>query len=353
MNDPDRKALRAVRTAKNDYIRRALGSVAAGQLDAAAKHLEAADVAAKVLAANERDRSRLWSVSIGLICVLLILFGMTFRIRNTTVIVHLRTDGLAARLADSLPIATDLVTRSVLLEDVDSVQLDDPAAGVMRGETVGLRGEQVQVRSLAVSSGALLEIEYDYRQLRLFVRDGNIHGRFALRRGVLEVEGNREQAVDVPRRQPPMGIELWAAMTGREVVPARLSLELPDSWELPEISVTAVGFEAEQPAGSGEFRSTIRGGTVTIYESGRVVEMPRGESMDLQLAEAATLVLSDAGGELGVLLRGSASRIASGRQNHKPNYLEFLYHNKRVAFIWTAAGFLWGLLWAVKKSFLP
>jgi hypothetical protein len=142
---------------------------------------------------------------------------------------------------------------------------------------------------------------------------------------------------------------------GTAAWPGRLELRPAEPWVLRNAPVSGLALtrETRSAPGEGAFRSSLRGATLSLLDSGRELQLREGDELVLEGARGRIVELST-GGELSLLFEGTARAVALGpegdRQNLSPSVLAFLYHRKPFAFVWSAAGVLWSLAWSVRKT---
>jgi hypothetical protein len=60
---------------------------------------------------------------------------------------------------------------------------------------------------------------------------------------------------------------------------------------------------------------------------------------------------------INIIFEGTARQIQVGpegfERNLVPTYLQYFYHQQSLAFFWSTIGFLWGILWSIRKTIFP
>ena len=108
---------------------------------------------------------------------------------------------------------------------------------------------------------------------------------------------------------------------------------------------------AEQPGTVG-FVSTLIDGRLVLSDTTETVDLRAGEHLSLQGVTGRVTEMR-VGDPLSITFEGSAREIRTGPEGFqhdlRPTYFGYLYHEKRLPFFFSTIGFLWGMLWAIRK----
>ena len=345
-----RRRLQSERRAR---LRQGFDALAAGDIDGARRHWEWIELADKLLATGEGRRTRRGAVAVGAACLLVALLLMTVRIRRTTVVVEVAADGVALTLGEDSVLFESVPAEGFALSGLAAASLDGSQLVVDQGEIAGGRAS---LRRLVVPPGAALELERGLTGLAVFARDRSAAGAITLRRSTLEVGGER-RVIDLAETVPPATLAFNGPAGLQVAEPLGVRLVRPGAWRLAGRGARSVRFETEDPPGSGRWRSTIQGGTLRILESGQTIELGRGDSLVLDVADGARVfAVTDSGDVLRVSFEAEVRRVRAGPprfvSTRTPTIAQYLYRNERLALFWAAAGFLWGLLWSIRNTVL-
>jgi hypothetical protein len=141
--------------------------------------------------------------------------------------------------------------------------------------------------------------------------------------------------------------------SGHGGAPAVLAFSPRESLMLRDIHVTGINFLTQADAGTSSFRSGIRGGTLVIVDTGETVSLAKASRLDLANATGLIGELTIDSEGLTVTFDGDVTDARLGPLGYQrelmPTILEYLYHQQKFGFLFTAASFVWSLLWSGRQ----
>jgi len=161
----------------------------------------------------------------------------------------------------------------------------------------------------------------------------------------------RSFSVDIPER-------MTFTAPQQQGVPATILFEPDGPVMLRDFKVSSLRFGHESAHASEDpmFVSTVREGILRIPDVIENYDLSVGYSVILSGLEGhiqKLLIGEDAEDAIVVNFEGTVQRVAVGPQSRErdvtPTLLAYLYHNQRLAFLFTAASFLWGTLWSIRR----
>jgi hypothetical protein len=334
----------------------------------------------KIEAALPAERNKLFGVAIaiGALCLIAVSVASTMRVWTTRVQLDLLTNSVSMRLASDLGWTGDrrLKPTRVRLEHFSHFDLPNeygrlpPLPPNTSLDLIAPTGE-IRLTSLTVDDGAIMTLARDQTGAIDFVVRG------APFRGDIDISGEVTLQAEPPpsdpfpiisfgKAEPPghLGFQFTGKRpsdAGKTLIPAVLHgtpIELPVFKEIQEIAVDGLGFFEERADGRhSNFASQIVSGALTMTDSGE--HIPLNEAAALQLVGAKGLISSLKITEKGtqVAFEGTAREVGLGtgafERNLKPTLLEWLFHQQKLGFVWTALTFLFGLAWSAHSLSAP
>jgi hypothetical protein len=326
------------------------------------KRIESYD---RLLAAAPRSRWRelAWAGAVAVVCVSLLGAGLSIRVPGTRVVLSVKAGTATFALAEPWRWSdgVGVETSSLSLRELAELELPPVSSSRARltdSAWMDVAGGVVSLATLGFDDGSTVNIEVgegNERAVNLYVRGGQLAGTLTLR-GALRLTSG-EGASDEGRTTEadfliPEVVSFRS--TGHAVVPAELRLIPRSTIELHDMPVRALSLARDVPSEPGgvEFISTIDEGSLTLSDIGRTVPLGKGERLSLRKVTGRIPRLA-IGERVELVFEGTAERVLVGpsgfEQDLTPTVLEYLYHNQRTAFLWSALAFIWGLLWSARR----
>lgn len=329
-------------------------------LRAKIERIEAYD---RLLAATPKHRWRelAWAVAVAVVCVSLLGAALSIRVPSARIVLEVTAGTATVALAEPWQFndSAAVQTRLLSLREVEELEL--PAVpgmpeALVESAWVDVDGGRVALAALSFADGNTLTFEVGPgRDVNLYARGASLAGavtltgsqRLAAGQGISDGGTAHETNFAVP--------EIISFRSGGQgAVPTQLRIVPERPVELYDMRVQRLSFTRDIPSEPGgiEFVSTIEGGRLTLSDIGRTVPLRKYEHLSLrEVSGRVPRLLIDDGIEL--VFEGSAAQVRLGprgfQQDLTPTIAEYLYHNQRVVFLWSALAFTWGVLWSARR----
>lgn len=322
-----------------------------GDTEKAKEAIEKVTVYDRLLEASAHHRQLLWSFGLVFFCLLIAAVAPVERVKSTEVSLDLLVDGvklsttetgLSAALRSSNCYIDNLTTITSLHPDIthtDRIPFQ-----------VSFQGRDVVLKNVRLSKAPTIELEKEANTLRLFLKADTVSGNVSMAQGELKFADNK---VVVPKALAP-SLFVFEAVSGRRAIePVRIDINGDIACDLRWLTVDSLLFVSEDPVGSGRFVSTIRSGIINLFEIGREITLTDGDFIRLEILKSDRLTVEGDTNLLHLRFEGLVSKISEGsdkfRIDQMPTYLEYIYHNQRLALFWSCVVFLWTLLWGIRN----
>jgi hypothetical protein len=337
--------------------------------DGALKNLEASTKALKALDSRSTKAA---AFAVATICVLVIGVLWAIRLPRSHVSATLESDALAFELRDNWSSSQPLPVSEVRLEAL--ARVESPGLGLSVESKSGdawlkARGSRVLLERLALNKLAHVTVNETEGRLELFARDARAGGSVLVGQGDIVHVGKRP----LPRNGStvmaqdviPESIDFVALPQGR--VPSEIALRPRGAWSLKYLPVRDIRFFRDrppQPTASGlptamseAFESSIKSGTVTLYDVPNTRILREGDRLRLADGVGTIVMITSTGRGMKLVFEGTAKSIVIGPEgaqiNLAPSVLEYLYHREPLTFLWGGVTFLWAFLWGARKILAP
>jgi hypothetical protein len=149
--------------------------------------------------------------------------------------------------------------------------------------------------------------------------------------------------------------EIFSFCTSKpEAVPVGIIFTDTADQKYSGFQVNRINFMEESLPRSGIFESLIQGGKVTVLQPGNKMELQQGDILSRKMTKSRHVNITKEKNLLKDEIEEYASQFESGpgtsSADLKPALLEYIYHQQTLAFIWSSALNLWGLLWSIKNT---
>jgi len=290
-----------------------------------------------------------WSILIGLICIIFISIGLTFRIPSAKVTIELSARSATLHLVQPWQMA-GLVSDSFYIDHLRQLNAPGLDISIIQQEPfyLSIEGKNIKLDTLSFSSGADITFNIIRDKLTLYVNNDSLFGN---------LDFNTGRAI-TPLFDTLINVsvdETFSFATGKAAT-EQLKMEFADTSQIAFRGFKAknVGFSEETHPGSGVFESTVLGGTISIYETGKKTDLQIGDILKLGRLKCYRLDVLKQKDILKIHMQATTTILEAGPEfyieNLKPTFLEYIYYQQTLAFIFSSALFLWGLLWSLKNS---
>ena len=331
-------------------IRNAYENLMDDKIDAAETELKWVSVSNEILEKLTSKASRLrWSLAIGIFCVLVISIGLTIHMPSADVSIELTTKSVTFQLAKDWQ-KQDVVTDSIFVTNLN--QLSAFGLGIFLKDAepfdLSIKGKNIHLDKLAFSAGSNITFNTQQDNLEIDNDKDSLSGN-------LNVQEAKIIAQNIDTNIHAAMPEIFSFSTLKpEASPVRIIFTDTADQKYSGFQVKRINFMEETLPGSGIFESLIQGGKITVLQTGNKMQLQQGDNLSLKITKSRHVNITKVKNLLKVEIEGSASKIEAGpgtySEDLKPTLLEYIYHQQTLAFIWSSALFLWGLLWSIKNS---
>lgn len=361
-----RRERRQLERHMKDHLHRATAAVTADPAADIGRDLDQIEKYSRLISAARQvdSQERATAMAIGIICITLIAATQIIRVPSTSI--TLAVDGTSATFALAEAWRWDnpaVGAEEIRLESFAEVGLPPVlASGPKPSEDywIDFSGGNLAIASLSVAEGSRVTLETIGGAKELFVVGGAVGGELTLTGNLEIAAGSTAVLPDAELRNVAQAFPLPEivsfASTGESIVPARLNIRSAGELSFEDVRVSSLSFARETALDPGRagFESTIREGMLTISDTGREVQLRRGDYLEIGSGEGARLVHLTMNDHLQAVFEGRVDRLdivqAGNRRDLRPSLLEYLYHNERLVFLWSALGLLWGLAWSLRRT---
>lgn len=312
------------------------------------------ELSEKILVRNSTHSRKIYvSIAFAFLCLTLVSFIWLWPLPNPRIHLDLDVETAILNLAKDLhwEIEQGLKVNTIAIDG--QFETEAPGLGLTGiRQRLQATGKAVTLRWLEVSAGARLEVERGDGYIDLYIHDGNLRCQFELQDAEihLALKGRHESHV-ISRPVPEALIVRTPDKAGPRV---RLRLKTDKDWRIDGLYANGIAFEREWQQGTGNFVSTILGGTIELPEINRKEVLLKNDWLRLSKVSSTRLYLffdaTDAN-RFNLLFQGRARTLSAGpenfEQNLAPSLLTYLYHQKQLTFFWSAIVFVYGLLWSL------
>tara|TARA_B100000614_G_scaffold143517_1_gene127592 strand:+ start:91 stop:1185 length:1095 start_codon:yes stop_codon:yes gene_type:complete len=362
-----RSQRRLLERRRDDYLSRAAKALSQDPAADVAAEVERVETYGKLIQAGRVTgrRERTIAAIVGIICVTLAAATQMVRMPSAGITLVAEATSVTFMLADPWrwehPASG---AHAIRLENFEAIDLPPTViAKEASGDRdwIDVSGGNLSVASLSLAEGSRVTLEAEPDAIDLFVVGGRLSGDLTLLGDVEVTAGTDDGGTDSAGGARSFALPeiVSFASPGDGIVPAHILIRDETPLTFQDVRVTSLSFARETPleAGQTAFRSTIREGQVIVSDTQTVVPLNRGDHLELRGGEGARLVHLGLDESISVAFEGEVERAqlvqAGVHRDLRPTLLEYVYHNERLVFMWSALGFLWGFLWSARKTLFP
>ena len=332
-------------------------------LENAKKNMEWIKFSDDLINSSSNSRKLFWSLIIGAVCIFIIGIAWTQHVQKTQVSFEVISPNVSLRLSQDWKLNKTFVTKMVYINSLDTVLAPELEFKFQRDfvngdepATLDLSGNNIKLKKLTIKDSVELHLTLNKNKLTFEVKGESLEGRLEVRQAkIVLTEENDDEVYETTKKLDKEDFEAIEFISSKtEGSPVKLELTTDSPWKISDFRTSKLKFIEEYPPGSGKFESTIKSGEVQFPETNATEELREGDKFLLQGIETRRLELSKCEEGIKVYFEGSVSAISAGPANYEknlaPTYLEYIYHQQKLAFFWSGVVFLWGLLWSVKMT---
>lgn len=327
-----------------------------GGLEGAKSDLDWIDTSSRLIASTQKNKT-IWAIVGGVICVLLVGSAWSVHLFTTQISFEVVTENVNLILSQNWSSDYQFISDKIFINNllkVNAPGLNPPINIDLKGESVvmDLEGKDIIFNKLILMANAEVELNLQGDNLNFFIKRSPTNGEITIQKANFRLEiGERisERTLDF---EIPETINFETVKTVAD--PVRIEFRSKENWRLRGLQVQTIGFLEEYPFGSGNFESVIQSGQVTVLETGFTEDLRESDCLTLKKVRSRRLEISRVDKGIKVFFEGSVKEIRMGPKNFQknltPTWLEYLYHQQRLAFFCSAVGFLWTMLWSIRNT---
>jgi hypothetical protein len=315
-------------------------------------------------------RTWLWAAVVAALCLTAVTVAATIRMPKTRVELQVRTNSVSWRPVAEVNWQGKWRVDSGLISFRNLARADLPpefAAPVWTGRLsldLAAPGGVATVNSIRASAGSMLSADRAGGLMFITAAKAairmelNVSGR-AVVSGGDDAAGSVWRSGSVSFGDPPGLVAVGGPGQGEVPVTVRL---LPiGALEVPDVEVKELGFlqehqEQEHPLLKPINASAVLAGSLVLTDTHRKIALENGAIFRLGISRGVMTLIRFAPDGIFLKFEGSVNRITLGRgefaQDLRPTLMEFLFHQQKVGFAWSALVILWGLLWSARSLLL-
>ena len=302
-----------------------------------------------------------FAVLVAVICVAIAAYLWSHKVSRSSISLTAETESLQGRLLADWRLDNQL--RSALLHIERVNKLNAPNLGVTIDDSdgdawVSLDGGQVTIQSLQIDRGALVAIDSDQKELSIFTSRKPMRGKLTVvGKGTISAGLKPDQ----PTVNQPYNIEIPETLdfevTDPHSVPTRLTIHDPGPWSLGRLPFADLNFALEEvrDVTTSDFVSGIKSGTLTFNDiNGSPQLVAERDMLAVHNIADARVEISGTPAAIHVALNGVVKAVTLGQGDAErqlgPSLLEYLYNKKSAGFFAAAVGFIWSMIWGIRRT---
>lgn len=307
--------------------------------------------------AKKQHRLRL-SVIIASACLVIAGLLWSLHIPSTQIALEILATDISFTLTDDWSSKQRFLPYSISINNVSMASMPGINYSISnslkeREETIAIKGRKFSLNEISLVNGARTDLSASPKGLTFFIKNSTVKGEFFIEDAEVKIgTGNKPIAL---RFEPPETLSFETINAGSDPVRLELTFRDKNQWVIRGFKIKEVEFVTEYPIDSGNFESAIISGKVFLPQTNRMEHLKRGDSLILDGVKSRRVILSKEKNGMLVIYEGYVSGIFAGprgfENNLMPTYLEFIYHQERLVFFWSAVVFIWGMLWSIRNLF--
>lgn len=334
-------------------IRQSLKSLNEGDFKTAKEGLEWINIYNELSRISAEKNKIKWSSIIIILSLILISLSIYIRIPIANIISSIKVQSIAFRLNKNYSTDINIKSKYFIINNIDTLSaLNNNLIDKLQDKSeLEITGLDLIIKKIEIDSGSIVEIVQKDGGIGIYIRNGQITTSVGLRNCLL-INDLDTTKINILKNEPTESVKFISKVS--MVEPTFMYIDNIQNVNLRNISATNISFLQEDPAGSGNFISTILNGQIKILETNQTVQIENPEQLILDIDKLNRLGISISKNALSTTFE---SRIKSCKigvdpflKEIKPNILQFLYFNNEIALLWSSLLFLWGLMWSIKKN---
>lgn len=300
------------------------------------------------------------AVAIVLLCLLAGGLLWVIRIPQANVAVSITSKTLNLQLWEKWMLDEPFEIDYIRIENIQTIHAlglginvdNNNAPGSLKLEA---EGGDIVLEKLILGKNGTVEMEMMAKQLVLSLKETEMYGSFAVTdTNSFSINGRKNEKGK--KTKYPESIEFGVSRKGKIPTHIVLGLKAPATIPLKfnHMKVKKIDFlkETLSAIGNYSFESTVSGGEVKLFDVPVTEKIFKKDLIFLEVLQLEHLNISFKD-QLYVYLDGKVRHLTIGpkgfERNLAPTCLEYLYHQERLGFFWSAVLFFWGILWGVRR----
>jgi len=210
--------------------------------------------------------------------------------------------------------------------------------------SLDVKGDGIVLSRLILKKDANVEFNASDRVLKLFVKEKPVYGELLVEKADILLKTPEENIRKAVNAEISEVISFRSARTVG--APVEMRIKPGEDWQLDGLRSRKISFLEETRPDSGEFRSAIVSGKITLLETGTTREMEKGDNLILRIKTCRRLDISGSEKGIRVCFEGAMRQIKAGPQGFEKNLtlslLEYLWHLEPLFIFFLALLSLWG-----------
>ncbi len=302
-----------------------------------------------------------FAVLVAVICVAIAAYLWSHKVSRSSISLTAETESLQGELLTDWRLDNPFRSALVHVERVN--HLDAPNLGLTIDDSEGdawasLDGGQVTIQSLQIDRGAMVAIASDQKQLSLFISRKPIRGKLTIvGKGTISAgfkpdheTVNRPYDIEIPET-------LDFEVTDPRSVPTQLTVHDPGPWSLGRVPFANLNFAIEEVRDltTSDFVSGIKSGTLIFNDvNGPPQPVAERDMLAVHHTGDARVEISGNASAIHVALNGVVKTVTLGQGDAErqlgPSLLEYFYNKKSAGFFAAAVGFIWSMIWGIRRT---
>lgn len=302
-----------------------------------------------------------FAVLVAVVCVAIAAYLWSHKVPRNSISLTVETESLQGDLQTDWRLDNPFRSSVIHLERVN--KLNAPNLGVTIDDPEGdawasLDGGQITIQSLQVDRNALVALSSDQKEVGLFVSRKPMRGKLTVvGKGVISAGLKPDQ----PTVNRPYNIEIPETLdfevSDPRSVPSRLTVHDPGKWSLGRAPFGNLNFAIEEVRDvmSTDFVSGIKSGTLAFNDTnGPPQPIAERDMLAVYHTGDARVEISGTDSLIHVALNGVVKDVTLGQGDAKrrlgPSLLEYFYSKKSAGFFAAAVGFVWSMIWGIRRT---
>lgn len=344
------KQIKGLLAARNNHYQQAIDKLIAGQAADAKKHIESFKTASEIIDVYKASRLFFVAIAVGIICILFVVIMFTTTVNSADVTLDIQCTELMFRTTEDWENGSEIEGNSIYINRLTSVSRNwGPDINTSQ---LDIKGTTIILKELKFDSSGVVWIRLSSGQLKFTGQNTVFGGKISLRSGEISAT-DTNYSINQPADIPPSTFKFDSEYPLNPDHRVELNVTGASQWKLEGIKTDSLKFEENYPPGSGNFRSTILNGDIKLEDTGINYEISEGQRLLVRIVNTDKFYLTEENSSLRFRFRGNVSTLEGyykgDKKDFMPTWLEHIYKNERLIFIWSAILFIIGTIWSIRN----